>query len=52
MTDKEKAESIKALNCLIEDFEMLKDGRWSVTEDSDACDASLDNVRLVLKNLK
>lgn len=45
-----KEQAIAALNNLKEDFELLEDGSW--VPDADSCQASMDNVELVLTYIK
>lgn len=50
MEIKNKYEAIAALNCLIADFEMLRDGEWE--PDWDSCQASMDAAQAVLDWIK
>lgn len=47
---KERIKVLEALTCLVEDIEMLQDGRWDPDEDS--CEASLDNIKLVIEYIE
>ncbi len=50
MTELEKA--IKALNHVLEDFSMLKDGTWDPSYDPSACEDSMDNVSIAIEYLE
>jgi hypothetical protein len=50
MEIKNKYEAIAALNCLIADFEMLRDGQWMPDEAS--CQASVEVTQAVLDWIK
>lgn len=43
---KERIKVLEALNCLVTDIEMLQNGDWQ--PDDDSCEASLDNIKLVI----
>lgn len=49
--DKMRRKALDALKCVIEDIEMLQDGRWSEITD-DSCEATLDNLVIIMNYLE
>lgn len=48
--DKERKEALEALLAVVEDIEMLRIGTWK--PDDDSCDATVDNLKLVIKYIE
>jgi len=48
--DKERKETLEALLAVVEDIHMLRIGTWE--PDDDSCDATIDNLKLVIKYIE
>ena len=48
--NKERKEALEALLTVVEDIEMLRIGTWK--PDGDSCDATVDNLKLVIKYIE
>ena len=48
--DKERKEALEALLAVVQDIHMLRTGTWE--PDDDSCDATVDNLKLVIKYIE
>lgn len=48
--DKQRKEALEALLAVVEDIQMLRTGTWE--PDDDSCDATVDNLKLVIKYIE
>ena len=46
-----RKKAMEALKCVVEDIEMLQDGRWSEITDEN-CEATLDNLVIIMNYLE